>query len=802
MVTALFISPCTSKLLPSAGSLTPEFALKLMDPILLQQFRQQLAAWIETRLESQRLPFQRLELCPETLTDQGPLVPDLVLWINRDSQLAGSMILLPDVVNDQFLAKGVSLSRALGLGHFTTWAAHEVSIWDIASGNPILQESLLLPPANRVTPEDFQQTLDDLLERLKIITVTCAPPKAEYSIHYFANLCLRTLQELDPGLTISARMAAGQTAADKWVELAPREKAWMSLWRMLFLLWQERLPPGLQPERIEFAIHYALTDLAKDQLSWLEIQDNEPPLPEEDSVRLHHLTSRLSQLGWPHNYGHAEDLIRLLLEETARGFGLESSRLPWSADKINLYVSCQPPPSAVNCSLVAPRAYLAGVAFKTSLQKRTAAKLYTEALQSLDSETHLTGAIAILKETQPLNSKERAASLILLRRVWPSRRFDLPRKTPAWLWDALYLAGLISDDLSLTLPQGWHHAPGILSLWSILTERYQLVEISISETGDQSLRFIRTEKIVTSVHVHRNNRQREISCGISTSQKPGTIQVWLKASEHIVEFLCDQSMTGGGSRWPDWPESQTWGAFIFLQTHLGRHLWALCSNQSVLPEFNAVKEAVLSFGMPIPNENILSDLSLIGSADTLTVPEQSLLEREFTSIFGHIQNLPANSVDIVSAAPKTRRRSKVQADQIASKVFMDGIPRFPEHYLMHIYRPALTHYDLHGPIEIAEDFFGRISLRTIGQVETFEVYGKVVAEALILASYAGEETVSLPEEESILEEIVLRYRTDLERLWDTLIRECRRFEPHRQAAVKLARRIWKQQGLPPEDVFN
>ena len=66
-----------------------------MDPSLLQQFRQQLASWIGNRLESQRLPFQRLELCPRTLTDQGHLVPDLVLWINRDSQLAGSMILLP-----------------------------------------------------------------------------------------------------------------------------------------------------------------------------------------------------------------------------------------------------------------------------------------------------------------------------------------------------------------------------------------------------------------------------------------------------------------------------------------------------------------------------------------------------------------------------------------------------------------------------------------------------------------------------------------------------------------------------------
>jgi len=183
-----------------------------MDPSLLQQFRQQLASWIEARLESQRLPFQRLELCPRTLTDQGRLVPDLVLWINRDSQLAGSMILLPDVVNAQVLSEGVSLANALGLGHFTTWAAREVSIWSVSSGEATLLDDFDLPPANRITPDDFQQTLDDLLERLKVVTVTSAPPTATYSEHYFANLCLRNLQELAPGLTISARLTAGRTA--------------------------------------------------------------------------------------------------------------------------------------------------------------------------------------------------------------------------------------------------------------------------------------------------------------------------------------------------------------------------------------------------------------------------------------------------------------------------------------------------------------------------------------------------------------------------------------------------------------
>ncbi|MBE0574333.1 MAG: hypothetical protein IH613_00385 [Desulfuromonadales bacterium] len=770
-----------------------------MDTTLLHQFRQQLATWIETRLSSQRLPFQRLELCPATLTDRGMLTPDLVLWINRDSQLAGSIILLPDIVEDRVLAEGVSLCKALGLGHFTIWAAREVSIWLVVSSQSSLLHSFPLPPANKVTPEDFQRSLDNLLGRLKVITVTSAPSTADYTVHYFVNLCLRNLQELTPGLTISARMSAGETAADKWVEHAPREKAWMSLWRILFLLWKGRLPPGLQPERLELAIHYALTDLTTGQLSWFDLQDSEPPLPEEDAVRLHHLASRLRQLGWPRNDESAEELVCLLLNESAHRFELKTPLLPWDTGELEFWVNCQPPMSLVNCALIAPRAYLAGWAFRTILGRRFGDSAYAEDLQALDMDQHFTSGIAILHETQPLNRKERSDRLIFLRQVWPSRRFDLPGNAPAWLWDALYLAGLISEELSLILPHGWHRAPGILNLWAILAERYHLTDIAESASGIQALRFVPAVRGVTSVRIHRSNLSIDIPANLLAMHKPGTTQVWLKATQQTIELIRNQEMTGIANHCTDEPKAQSWGLFLFLQTRLGKYLWGLCSDQSALPDFNMASDAVANFGVPVPNENILSDLSVIGSPDTLAIPEQDVLEREFTSIFGSVPTLPEGSVHVITDAPKARRRSSVPTEEIAVKVFQDGVPRFPEHYLMHIYRPALIHYDLCGPLEIAEEFFGRISLRTPGQDHIIEVSGKIVAEALLLASYGGEAKVSLPEDESILEDLVLHYRSDLKRLWDNLVSECRRVEPHRQAAVRLARRIWQQYGLPPEN---
>ena len=117
---------------------------------------------------------------------------------------------------------------------------------------------------------------------------------------------------------------------------------------------------------------------------------------------------------------------------------------------------------------------------------------------------------------------------------------------------------------------------------------------------------------------------------------------------------------------------------------------------------------------------------------------------------------------------------------------------------MHIYRPTLVHFDLCGPLEIDEEFFDHASLRGIGHEFRVEVSGKIKAEALVLASYSSQGRVSLPADDTLLAEIIARYRADLHKLWEKLIRECRRREPVRHLAVKLATKIWRQHGLPPQ----
>ena len=773
-----------------------------MDTRLLQQFRHQLATWIEARLDSQRLPFQRLEICPEIHTAMGRLVPDLVLWINRDSQLAGSIILLPDTVDSQVLVNGAAIASALGLGHFSTWAARDVSVWELKSGQIELRQNFHLPPANQVTPDDFQQVLNTLLEMLKVVTVTSAPQPSDLPAHYFANLCLRNLQELAPGLITSARLSAGQTVADDWLERAPREKAWLSLWRILYLLYNDRLPPGLQPERLELAIRYALADIPDSLPEWLCIQENEPPLPDGDAVRLHHLAGRLKQLGWPLGSRHAEELFCLLLNEAGRDFGLETVQLPWQTSQNSYWVNCQPPISEGICCLVAPRAYLAGWVLKSSMREYGGAEVHAERVQDLDTTLDKDGTVAILRNGIPLDRPERNARKILLRQVWPNRRFDLPNGTPAWAWDAIHLAGLTSADLSLCLPQGWHIAPGLANLWSILAERYQIADLAVCSTGEQRLHFVRKTKSLSEVLVHRDGRIIKAPSRLISGQPPGALQIWLKTNGDILDLICSKSMCMPNMLSNDGTDALIRGQYLFLHTRLGRYLWNLASNQTVLPELDSVAGDILTAGVPVPNEIMLNELSLVGSAEGRAIPEQEVLEQEFNNIFGLIPDLPAITEQLVMPPPRISRRSASESARIAAKVFMDGLPRFPEHYLMNVYRPALEEYDLRGPLQIDEVFFDRVILRGAVENQHLEVSGMVKAEALVLASYSSSPKVSIPKDDSLLTEIVTRYRADLLKLWDKLIRECRRSEPARQSALKLAVKIWQQKGFPPVNVLR
>ena len=81
----------------------------------LKRFARQLFVWAELVIDHGRTPFRRVDLFPRLNTCMGQAQPPLVFWVNRQSLMAGGVILLPDNDLPKQLDMGCAIADALGL---------------------------------------------------------------------------------------------------------------------------------------------------------------------------------------------------------------------------------------------------------------------------------------------------------------------------------------------------------------------------------------------------------------------------------------------------------------------------------------------------------------------------------------------------------------------------------------------------------------------------------------------------------------------------------------------------------------
>ena len=466
----------------------------------LPQFRRHLFSWFEARLAEGRTPFRRVEETPPLLT-AGGAPADLVLWINRDSLLAGAVILIPAKADSDMLQRGAVTAAALGLKQFITWEAQAVNLWQFDGEGATLGKSWRLPPAGKLSATDFAVAGDSLLQELKLSAITGRCPPDQLPAEHFANLCLFTLQASQPHLDEAARVTARGAQNDHQVNARSRAKGWLTLWRLLALLCHQRLPAGVAPERLEQAFSYALADLPPGPSEWLSVTTTEAPLPAVAATRFQHLAGRLAQLHWEVNRERALATLRLLLDATTRGHGVDRAAV--SADAA-LLVNLLPVVPHANHALVAPRPCLAGLVLLHSLSGAPLPAILAEELAQLpqgwtprQTEAHLCDTL----ETDPVLRREWPA---VLRRAWPYRRITLPGSTPTWVWQALFLTGLTAPEgaLRLALPAGWPTAAGAETLWQLLGEQWALADVEIDPDGRQILNLVAIDRAPPQATVH------------------------------------------------------------------------------------------------------------------------------------------------------------------------------------------------------------------------------------------------------------------------------------------------------------
>ncbi len=657
-----------------------------MSEDFLAQFRRRLHDWLQLRLAGGQLPFRRVEEAPQWLRSGAGTAPDLVLWINRDSLLAGAMLLIPARVEPAVLEEGVGLAGSVGLCQFTTWGPHSVDIWEVVDGQPRQVRSWEIPAAGRAGTEAFTAVFEQLLQAMKNLAVPAMLPAEQLPPHYFVNLCRLVLRDIEPALLEAARVAARPGQPDACTLRQARGKGWLSLWRLLALLRHERLPRGIDPERLERTFGYALAELPPALFRQQFLADDEPPLPESAAIRLHHLAGRLSQLGWSRDAPRARLTLERLLAETARDCLVDTTPPSFPLRAGDLLVNHLPPELPAGTMLVAPRPCLAGLALTAEATGCHLPEWLAHDLSRCPTEARPERIVAFLHDAQPFPAHRRRDMLAALRHPWPYRRFPLSA-SPAWVWEALYLGGIVDVEgvLQITLPPGWPTAPGIELLWQALTERLSPAELRRHDSGMQTLLMV------------------------------------------------------------------------------GHHR---------APDRLLVRD---------PDGSCRQLPPLADPADLAT-----------------LARIAASSSPVAEDVSPARRARPRLAERIAASVFRDGLPRFPGDYLRRIDATPMRRYRLSGALQTDSHFFGRIRLRSAAG-EIIDAENSVDAEALQLAAYDGRTNVDLPLDPQLTTQLIAAYRSDLHRLWRALMEECLRHHPAQRQALALARRLWREQGLPPRD---
>ncbi len=772
-----------------------------LTPETLRQWTGQLAHWAESFIRGGRSPLRKVETFPDLITADGEYRPPLLFWINRDSCMAGGVVLFPADNDAESLAEGCLCARALGLRYFATWTRDGVFFWN-EGDPPRLRKQLSLQGTTPPAIEDFQETLQRLLEEIKLLAVLAAVPAPELSPCYLANLWRVTLQKTVPLLEQARRVARSEDSSPEG--RLPRQeaidKAYLTLFRLLALCAGGRLPADTQPAQLESAMLRSLPQLPLDLANSLAADPEEAPLPEPAAVIYHLLFRRLTQLRAAGDRHRCREALTLLLTHDRLALG--GYRLPPTPAGRRSVLWLNPDQaalSAVPTLEFGPSALLAGVALQRHLQGAKAVTQVTSLWQiGEDFQPDWIGGS--LTECRPLTRAERQRFLILLRRSWPNRRFSLPSFTPAWNWQLLHLLGLAAEQalLDLRLPAGWLNSGYGRVILGLLQQHFTVLALSEEDRETLNLRLSKSQRAGNLSILVGQDLQRNLEWEWLKSCHPVIFDLALHLPDPLFRLLQNGSLnfpceTG-------WQDKHSEAVFAFSRSTLGRALWHRLGEGRPLPRRAVLKQQILRTGLPIPATRFLRRLQRALEKSPSETERNRVCDEELALWLG--RDLPRQVAEIKAAwmpTPSPETDGEKPADPariVTEEVFVDGLPRFPEHYLYDHYRLKLRDYSFTPPLTPANEFFGRITLNDKGQ-QTIEVDNPDLATALQLVAAAGHCSVSLPIDPGITAEIVRRYLTDLNNLRQKLSRCCHRCCADPAQAEYLTETLWSGQALPP-----
>ena len=747
----------------------------------LQQFARQLHAWSTEELLKKPGPFRTVELFPSLLGKTDNITPPVVFWVNRESHLAGGVILLPKKDLTDVLDSGREICAALGLDCYYTWSLGEVSAWQVgeASGR---QWSEPLPSATMQEESRFREVLGLLLENMQNHFFKNQPQLPILSAPYLTNLlhnCIET--------TLPIILNHDQDEEDG------RRTITGVVLQLVSLCSQDLLPAKTSPDHLLTDLKHAAEQLPTPLATVLKQHDASIRLPEPAIIKLHHLYQRLRQHG-PALSPFISETVQRLLRLWSTTYDLKP--LPAALKKNTSTLIIAPdryhPEMSVSIEVGAPQ-LIATTALMRQLQSpdRRHPSQFTDLL---DMQTPITidAVNGTLNNSSRATATEQKKMNALLRYSWPNRQLKLATKSPQWAWRAVHLIGLIqgSPPGILNLPADWLWEPYGEQFFALLSERVALSKINQTDKNHICIEFNRSARNQIAVNsVANGNRLLDNNNNDLTR---ADLLLALTLPTDIYELIRNGELN------PPKDEIQASAAIeLFLRSSIGRGLWQTLTPRKPLLDRTKMLAEIIRIGLPLPGEQTLDALAQL--ARKHDQPDTATIDRELEVWLGSAcMSMPAPCFSANVRATSVRLKNN-EFEAIAAKLIQSGdILAFPQDYLYKIPEDSRTTYLITGKLNIIETFFNKVTLSS-SEGRPVHVEGTATARALQLISNVQTGEVELPDDEQQVNIILDRYLRDLQNLQSMVLQLS--VNSGKTTTASLADQVWDILPVPPRDLL-
>jgi hypothetical protein len=764
----------------------------------LQQFAQQLATWTAEIIDRGRTPFRRVETCAQIETEVGSIEIALIFWINRQSLMAGGLVLIPEDSLEEDLERGRHAAQSLGLSHFVTWEKTQVRIWHCEQSGISEQQVFPLKDPNYL--ETFRFVLEDLLEALKLTAVLGAVPVPKLSASYFHNLAQITLQRALPSLVEayrSHRSGDGQNL-NMDIDTCAKETSHQILLQILALLWLGDIPATILPENLQQTLESAIKQLPegiREPLSLKALEDA-PALPLEASVSFHHFLLRLRQLSWDSTNGRIKKTLSSLSNVW---FPVPNSN---HVNCITCLYPVAPPMMQVELVLSESPSLLSMTALQHYYDETQPLALKFNHMFKLDKESFPHSAVtARLLNERTLTTQERGEFVTQLRKSWPHRRFKIKTGQPFWLWEFIHLLGICQQKqpIDLLIPHAALQTAADGYIWTLLSEQYCIHNI---QKNDKNLKIelSRNPQKETPALVHYQAQIREITVTTSIDQFRNNLLLALELPQTIYRLIGQELI------WLKPTEqsiASVTGMEIYQQTRCYQLIESIVASSRLDITNQSTADEDISLSFPWPETTLLKQL--FDEQQTTTTSDHN---KTTDQLLADILFCPeVEEIELPSRPRRTREYDKNAPDQKQLKSFIlqqaegFGIPNFPEQYLYFLEDPKMKSYKIVPPLTEINQFLGEFTLED-AQGQTINGFGEELKLALLFCSQTEKERFELPSDREQLNIMLQHYKKDLLSLYEHIGNITYSHHENAKEARKLLGKAWKKLNLPTPAWFK